>query len=285
MNNPTPKIKPQYSLAFLIFVIGSTLASVADPPPALPSEIASLYESTPNWTVSDEFNVLDWNKWTHRYHFDDSPGESWGIGTDYVKIVNGDYLSVKGDHDTWSTKGSGLSAKRSSKYGFYLMRWKIIGNLTGWHPAIWGSAYNFGYSEHHIPNWWIEDFIEIDFFERNAPNMLWNSKAIGWPYETGGDVQYRNIRGTESNWQGWHVIGIEYHPDYVRHWSYWNGAWYKMGMVWFSNTNENYMLHDKFRKEIYAILSMKKGVGNPVVETPVADCWMHVDYYLVYDIK
>ena len=252
--------------------------ATADLPPPLPNSIKNLYEDSPNWQVSDNFGSLDWNKWTHRVH--NTPSE-WGTGFSYVKIINSSYLSVKGNFST-NTKGSGIGARNSSKYGFYVTRWRYSGSLTGWHASVWTAAQNFGYAFEAIENYTNINRLEIDIFERNSANpAVWNAVVHGWG--PNGVHEAKVLRPKSNEWQTWTIEAVEYHPDYVRAWSYRNGAWQAYDKIFFNSSSSGNNLHTSFRKELYAIISVKKGVKG--IQFPNADGWLHVDYYYVYDLK
>ncbi|PQJ79808.1 hypothetical protein [Polaribacter porphyrae] len=254
--------------------------SVQAPNFSLPASIASLYESSPNENVSDDFSTLDWNKWTHRVL---SGPQHWGTGSDYVKIVDSSFLSIKGKYDTFST-GSGLSALNTSKYGFYVTRWRHVGSLTGWHDAIWTAGENFGQTYASYPNVHGVYRIELDLIERDRMSPpKWNAKVHGWA--PGGIHEARVLRPSEegNEWTNWTVDAVEYHPDYVRAWKYTDGVWTSFDKIYFTNTNSTNSIHQWFRKHNYAIISIKKGVKN--LQWPVSDAWLHVDYYMVYDLK
>src|SRR6476661_5544878 len=106
-----------------------------------PSSISALYSAVLDTAVSDDFNgdAIDFTKWQYRT---DGTSE-WGTTNSdvYIAQTGADrFVSIKGSLSP--LRGSGISTKALTKYGFFITRWKVHGwvdgGASGWHPAIWG---------------------------------------------------------------------------------------------------------------------------------------------------
>ncbi len=243
----------------------------------LPSSIANQYAKNRDQSVSDDFSTVDFNKWCYRRSKLD-PGI--GEGTKYVYIVNNSYLSLKGDNAT--KKGGGLSALKSTHFGFYEFKYRVIGlksNVhSAWHPAIWGDKNNSGivWKALNPPR---EHKIEIDMIEFYTP-ARWNTHAIaksdGLRSKSG-----KLIVGNFDFDNNWRTMGFEYHPNYLQLWEKKNGRWEKIGKtVTFTDgetTNDN--VNKKNRAPIFNILS-NKYVSAP--NDANKDSWLHIDYFYYF---
>ena len=254
----------------------------------LPSSVSSLYSTSLNPDVSDDFNdtTVDFTKWQYR-----TDGTAkWGTNSDYVYIVQSGsdrFLTLKGN--STAGKGSGLSSRKTTKYGFYIVRWQVVGwtnnTANGWHPAVWGAGCDFSGSTigNCIPEASAPDshVLEADFVEGMQGNpawwsshmLLWNAAAI-----------YQNItfRPQSTIWPNtsWSTMGMEYNPNYIAVWEYSSGAWTKLKQVPISSaptTQTN--INSAYRTPLYWIFS-----NNRIDSTLItADSWLRLDYFYDYN--
>ncbi|MEO0797246.1 MAG: hypothetical protein AAFX93_18995 [Verrucomicrobiota bacterium] len=278
-------------LAFGAFTVPFQLSANTDPTKP-PAEVASKYQPSIDWSVSDNFNSLDFSKWTYRTLGDPST-VGVGVGSSYAYIVNQNgtsFVSLRGSAST--KKGGGISSQNSAHYGFYIAKFRLIGgfngrNSTPWHPAIWSSPFNMaGKQLNPVPKNWVE----IDFMEWSNGKYGWDSHMI---------PRVNNVTLPRSQWphffdeyaapdhSSWKIIGLEYRGDsYMQTWEFTNGRWVKRGpKIWYSSyENTPGKLLYTCRSRQYWILS------NPYF-VPASwtyykgDSWMHVDYFYHYKWK
>lgn len=255
---------------------------------APPSSVSSLYDTQLDPAVSDDFNgsSVDMSKWQYRTN----GTSAWGTTTSDVYIAqqgSDSFVSIKGTQSP--LKGSGISTKTLTKYGFFITRWQAAGwndnSSNGWHPAIWGAGCDFSSSGNGncIPEVASQaNRLEADFMEGfNANPAYWNSHILLW----NGSNIYQNInfKPNSTSWPNltteWITMGFEYTPNYIALWSYSNGTWTKTKQVPIttggsSSTNINVA----YRTPLYWILSNKSDT-NPTI---TGNSWLHVDYFYRY---
>ncbi|MEM6886349.1 MAG: hypothetical protein AAF571_15110, partial [Verrucomicrobiota bacterium] len=284
-------------LAVSAAMIPAQSSANTDPtkPPAL---VASKYQTSINWTVSDNFNTLDFSKWTYRTQGDPSI-VSVGVGSSYAYIVNQggtSFVSLRGSGST--KKGGGISALNTAHYGFYIAKFRLIGGFNGtnstvWHPAIWGSPFNMaGKSLNPVPSNWVE----IDFMEWKQGTSGWDSHMI---------PRVNNVTENSSKWpyffteygapdhSSWKIIGLEYEGDIpgqatgMQTWEFVNGSWIKRGpKIWYSGyENTRGKLLGTCRSPQYWVLSNPNFVPARPWAFYQGDSWMHVDYFYHYKWK
>ncbi|WP_010182749.1 LamG domain-containing protein [Aquimarina agarilytica] len=274
------------------------LTSEANNPGGLPQEILSKYRDRADYSISDEFNgsSLNRNKWGYRTK---NNASIWGTNG-YVKMANQNntkFVSIKG---SWGQKkGSGISAKKASHYGFHILRWRTIGispdKRTPWHPSVWTSATNFASGQDARSIQTNGKFTEIDFTEY-WHNPIWHSQTITW--ENGKKTGTQIMRPNRNDFPNgsWQVHGLEYHPNYFQLWKKNGNTWSKIGTRIPINNKPNSKtnINKEFAKAGYWILSNKyhweniKRVydGNPPLNTfKLSDSWLHVDYFRFYPLK
>ncbi len=243
----------------------------------LPSSVANQYAENRDQSISDDFSTIDFNKWCYRRDMDNGIGE----GTKYVYTVNNSYLSLKGDNAT--KKGGGLSALKSSYFGFYEFKYRVIGLKPGvdspWHPSIWGDKNNSGKIWKALTPQPI-DKIEIDMIEFYNEPSQWNSHAIaksdGLRSKSG-----KLVRGSSDFDNNWHIMGFEYHPNYLQLWEKKNGSWEKVGrkVTFTDGETTNTTVNKKNRKPIFNILSNKYHVAEVDANK---NSWLHIDYFYYF---
>lgn len=266
------------ALLLAVFAFISQLEAQQAPPGA----IASLYNSSVDWSVSDDFSSLNWSKWTYRK---DDGTNGIGEGSNYVYIVNNSYVSLRGNGGT--DKGGGLSSLNPTHYGFYITKFRLLGGFpedhsTAWHPSIWASPWNMGSNARQL-NPLPQDWVEIDFMEyiEQWPSY-WHTQLIPRMNNVTEPVSGRPLLYTRNtNFGSWTTLGLEYHPDYLQLWELVNGTWTKKGTkIWTSGyENTTSKLHYKCRSAVYWILSNKYHYPGGWYQ---GDSWMHVDYFYYY---
>ncbi|MEM8945896.1 MAG: hypothetical protein AAGD11_12030 [Planctomycetota bacterium] len=204
----------------------------------VPVDIAYLYESNVDPSISDEFNAptLDTAKWGYRT---ESASANWKSSN--VTIENNgfdQYVNLLGESDrspdasgviTGTGSSSGIYNRNQASYGFYTTRWRVEGispdHKSIWHPAIWkaGVQPTTGWPSGGLP----KDSIELDFVEFNQSrtlNIEWHSQAVAWDYLGGSEFDQQRFQN--SDWSGdfadsfWNTHGLEYHPDYIQLWDF-----------------------------------------------------------------
>jgi len=247
-----------------------------------PGAVSSKYKSSIDWRVSDNFSKIDFKKWTYRK----ASGNGIAEGSKYAYIVNKSYLSLKGSGK--AKKGGGLSGLRTSSYGFYITKFRLVNfpekNSTVWHPAIWSSPFNLGKVDKRVkplpPNW-----NEIDFMEF-VENGYWHTQFI--PRRNNKTEPFSKrplLYRRDSGFKGWKTIGLEYHPTYQQLWEYVNGSWKKRGKKIYSSGFENTkskIFYKCLPAPQYWVFSNKYQVDWGFYK---GDSWMHVDYFYLYPLK
>jgi len=235
---------------------------VSEKPPAI---IQSDFSATFDPNKSDNFNsaVIDANKWTFRNQGgarDNTIEEvNWREGQNitFGKQDNSTspiYVSIKASALGNLDHGSdGLASKFRTRYGFYILKFKIPGLVTGsnnrpvHHPAVWSAWKNFSTLDYRsvnkdengntIPG--VSDiqpdkWVEVDFMEvyDNVPS--WKSLTLTHDkvFDTNGNpsrdrnkqffTDEPNLTSTSQNWE---IIGFEFKPDLIRFWRYKNNQW------------------------------------------------------------
>ncbi|RED97031.1 putative secreted protein (Por secretion system target) [Marinoscillum furvescens DSM 4134] len=277
MKNQQPYLA---KLACLILLLAAGPLVLAQQAP--PSAVAGLYNASVDWSVSDDFNSLNWSKWTYRK---DDGTNGIGEGSNYVYIVNNSYVSLKGSGAT--DKGGGLSSLNPTHYGFYITKFRLLGGFpedhsTAWHPSIWASPWNMGSDARQL-NPLPSDWVEIDFMEyiEQWPSF-WHTQLIPRLNNVTEPVSGRPLLYTrDTNFGSWTTLGLEYHPDYFQLWELTNGTWTKKGTKIYTSGYENTTskIHYKCRSQVYWILSNKYHYAGGWYQ---GDSWMHVDYFYYY---
>ncbi len=278
----TKHLKKTGYLLKIVFSIFTTLtfinaqSQVSDRPP---SAVVNIYNTNPDWKVSDNFSSIDFNKWVYRK----DQGNGIGEGTQYVYIVNNSYVSFKGDKAT--KKGGGLSSLNTSHFGFYLFKWRVLGISKGvrtaWHPSVWTNHANHG-ATWKVLNPRPNETVELDLLEYwNVP--VWNSHAIPKVNGLAKNPKPAMVRSNPDINNKWRTFGIEYTPNYLQLWEKINGNWRKIGTrVTISNAaNSATNLNKKHAQPFYNILSNK-------YHTPEGkddNSWFHIDYFYVFPYK
>lgn len=266
----------------------------------MPSNISNLYRAKADYKVSDEFNgsTLDRNKWAYRALKDPT---KWGASDKYVyfREDNGSkFVSIKGN---WNEKkGSGISNKEQSHFGFYTVKWRTAGitktKKTPWHPAIWYTKHNFA-SGSDFRNVNATNFTEIDFVEYwHLP--IWHSQNI--IFEDGKKKATQIMRPNNDDFPtkntNWQIHGLEYNPKYTQLWQKIGSEWKKIGKRIPINNEETTQssLNKNSATAGYWILSNKYHwdhvnriyKNNPnLSEFKFADSWLHIDYFRYYPLK
>ncbi len=259
-------------IVYLLFTCGNILAQGN-----LPNSVANQYAKNRDRSISDDFSTIDFNKWSYRRDMGNGVGE----GTKYAYIINNSYLSLKGDNAT--KKGGGLSALKSSHFGFYQFKYRVIGLKPGvdspWHPSIWGDKNNSGKIWKALTPQ-PKDKIEIDMIEFYNKPSRWNSHAIA---KTDGlrSKSGKLVVGSSDFDNNWHIMGFEYHPNYLQLWENKNGKWEKVGrkVTFTDGETTNTTVNKKNRKPIFNILSNKYHVAEADANK---DSWLHIDYFYYF---
>lgn len=266
-----------HSLLVLAVLLFGTFNAASQAPP---SAVAGSYSSSIDWSVSDNFSTLDWNKWTYRK---DNGSNGIGEGSQYVYIVNNSFVSLRGSGS--AKKGGGLSGLRTSTYGFYVTKFRLIGfpgsNSTAWHPAIWSSPFNLGVDDRRVspldPDWNeidLMEFIETGYWHTQfAPRR---NNQLEPP--SGRPQLYRN----ESGFDAWRTLGLEYNPTYQQLWEYVNGSWRQIGNRIYTSGFENTTRKIYYKclpAPQYWVLSNKYNADWGFYQ---GDSWMHVDFFHYY---
>ncbi|CAH8284250.1 hypothetical protein EV196_103276 [Mariniflexile fucanivorans] len=218
------------------------------PPESVQSNFSLNYDSN----KSDDFNsgVIDTIKWTFRTQggarFNTIDEVNWHKGKN-ITFGNIDtqtgatYVSIKSavlekpDHDS-----DGLASKFSTKYGFYILKFKLSGLVTGvadrttHNPAVWSGWKNFSDLEYRsinrdengkLPRGTKDqepyEWMEVDFMEvyDNVPS--WKSLTLTHDKVISNDKPSR-VRGKQyvidepdltTSSSKWQIIGFELTPE------------------------------------------------------------------------
>lgn len=257
---------------------------------APPSSISSLYSTSLNSIVSDDFNgdSVDMNQW--QYRTDGSNQWSTSSNNVYIASTGSDrFVSIKGNYA--EQKGSGITSKQPVKYGFYITKWRVGGysdnTPNGWHPAIWGAGCDFSGSGNgncipEVVNH--ERRIEIDFVEgfESSSKAYWKSHILSW-YQS-SIYQDVTLKGITYQWptlsSGWSILGLEYTPTYIKLWRYSSGTWSILKTIPITTAgSSDSNINVAYRTPVYWILSNKRSDPSNIS----ANSWLHVDYFYLYD--
>lgn len=256
--------------AFVFFMLLLNICHAQTQPP---DKVAYMYSLTKDSLISDDFNSIDWAKWTYR--------EKMGADSSYINIENDNltYVSIAGKDN--SKLGSGLCSINSATYGFYIAKWRTKGiyanKPTAWHPAIWGAAWNFGLEKRELdpmPNKWLEiDLMEVYHYP------TWCIHTIAWQGDTLNITQRLKNETKLFTDPEWSVTGIEYTPHYVALWEFTESKWYFRKSIPFTDdkTTTN-QINVEHRQPCYWILSNKYNYPKASSD----DTWLHVDYFYYY---
>ena len=239
-----------------------------------PREVRHLYSSLKDMNISDDFNSIDWtNKWTWRRGMGDS-------SQIHIEIQKDTFVCIKGDAKT--KLGSGLSSLHSTKYGFYITKWRLQGIIDGkqtpWHPSIWAAIDNFGVKNYKIDPKPYQR-IEIDLMEGFwVPN--WSSHVISWTGKE-GSTHFVKPKNPKMPTEEWSILGFEYTPEYVAFWEFHDKTWKFVDSLPFCEgvTVKGKNINYGHRQRVYWILSnifiKDKDISSP-------DSYLQVDFFYYY---
>jgi hypothetical protein len=256
----------------------------------LPASVSASYSKSLDSAVSDDFNgaSVDFTKWQYR-----TDGTAvWGTSSTYVYTAttgSDHFLTLKGSYA--DGKGSGITSRAKTKYGFYVVRWQLIGQQNGvadgFHPAIWGSACDFSGPNmgNCIPDVAEHGYhLETDFMETysSTGTPSWSSHFIlldsGKVYETIPMAPtYTTFPNTSSDWI---TMGYEYTPTYMAIWQNTNSTWTLLKqMPITANGSSTTNINEAYRTPLYWILSNYYYTPAQVTR----DSWLNIDYFYLYD--
>ena len=239
-----------------------------------PKQVRYLYSNKVDRNISDDFNSIDWtNKWTWRRGMGDSSQVQIVMQTDT-------FVSIKGNAAT--KLGAGLSSLHTTKYGFYVTKWRLRGIKDGvktpWHPSIWAAVDNFGVRNYKLDPKPYQR-LEIDFMEAFwVPN--WSSHVICWEGNK-TKVHYPRPKSPQMPTKEWSVLGFEYTPEYIAFWEFKDNDWQFIQSVPFTEgkTVIGKQINYGYRQKVYWILS---NIYIKNKETASPDTYLDVDYFYYY---
>jgi len=301
------------------FLIGIGLVSTAQD---VPSAIAYMYDNTPDWDISDEFNAsrknnaIDFEKWHYRKPTPNRVGLA--AGTEYVQEKDGRLICL-GRKDT--RKAGAIISNKYKQYGWYTFRWKTTGidakKRNAWHPSIWGAFHNS--KDESVPgtvgensNWMEIDIVEFDSWSTtmtewsaDAPAYLWvdslqqkvkvnhgRGPGFGWKKAIMFDGKTDKYKGEVlggGNYDQWQTWGIEYHPEYLQMWLLDKGTWVKVGhTVIFTENDIKPTLRSVPKQAVKPLywlignLYMPQNTNVPIKEEQITNSTLEVDWFHFY---
>ena len=256
------------------FVCGTNINAQAP----IPKSIEHLYSAEKDMRVSDDFNSIEWDtKWTYRKGHGDPSQISIVTDKENPEI---NYLCLKANANT--KKGSGLCTMHSTKYGFYVSRWRVAGihehQPSVWHPSIWASCINFGFNERGKERPYQR--LELDPMEVYGGTPTWGMHFIPWTGSNSRAYRLKEQTPDFPDYNEWSTIGFEYTPDYIAAWEWIKGKWKFVKSIPFNDErNSNSSVNYRHRQQVYWILS-NIYIANK--NAKLEDSEFHVDYFYYY---